>query len=190
MIHNLCIPAKLPLTLIQFRSHFLQLNKNSLSNLFRRHPSRRRTLRSLAPTRKISQLHHQRSRKSIFQCSPRGKRSALFQASLQTAASMFVGKKKMFQYLIRAPRFRSSLRHHTSVRDSHCFFEFPSQEFEIGIHSVTSVQCSVTTLLRQHILFLAIIFFILSSCAKRRTYAFFSRHPNACALLFVQHDKL
>lgn len=141
MVHNLHIPAKLPLTVIQFRRHLLQLNKNSLSNLFRRHPSRRSPLGRLPAIRKISQFNHQRSRKSIFQSSWSRQRSALFQTSAQTAASMFVGKKKMFQYLIRSPGFRSCLRCPTSIRDAsvrdgHCFFEFLPQKFEIGIHSV------------------------------------------------------
>ncbi len=116
--------------------HLLQLGREHLLHLLRRHTSRDGTFRGFSASGHISEIHHQQSRKAVFQRRPRGQWSTLFQAFRQSAAGVHVGKEKMFQYLRNAPFSRGSLGQIASAGSPQCIFEFMSQTFKIGIHGV------------------------------------------------------
>ena len=140
VVHDFRAGPKPALTIVQAGTHLLKLRRDGLLNLLRQHSARSNTFRGLAASWEIPEIYHQQSGEALLQRSARSQRSTLVQAFCQSAVGVFVGKKKVFQYLGSIPLSSRSLRQGARAGTACCIFEFLPQTFEIGIHSAGSVQ--------------------------------------------------
>jgi hypothetical protein len=134
VVHNFRPGAEPPLAIVQARAHPLQLRRDSLLNLLRRHSPRYRTFRGFAAGWHMPQIHDDQLAHASLQRSARNQRNTLFQAFCQAPVRVLIGEKKVLQNLGSIPFSNRSLRQRARAGASYCIFEFLPQTFEIGIH--------------------------------------------------------
>jgi len=95
VVHDFRAGAEPALASVQTRVHLLQLRRDGLLNLFRRHASRGHTVRGLAASREISEIHDKQRSQAMLQRAARSQRSILCQAFCQSAVGVLVGEEKV-----------------------------------------------------------------------------------------------